>query len=286
VPRDLTDSVIVITGASSGIGAATALACAGAGMDVVLNARRADRLEAIAERVGDLGRRAVIVDGCVTEADMSERLLDTAIAEFGRVDAVFANAGYGLNKPFVDETDDDLRRIFEVNFFAAVDLLRAGARRLLDTGGGHLLMCSSCLSKFALPDHGAYSATKSAQAAVCSAMRLELAGHGIEVSSVHPITTTTELFDVSARTSGLEPPANGVPEHAPGFLVQPPERVARAIVACLRRPRREVWTSLLVRTVAGAMTIFPPLYDWSMRRQMKAEMKALREKGHAPPRQA
>ncbi len=272
MPRDLTDHVIVITGASSGIGAATAVACARAGMDLVLNARREDRLGAVADRVRGSGRGAALVVGDVTEPGFSRRLIDAAEERFGRLDAVFANAGYGMSRTALETDDEDWRRMFEVNFFAAVDLLRAAARHLIERRRrGHLLMCSSCLSKFALPNSAAYAATKAAQNAVCSAMRLEHADDGIAVSSVHPITTTTEFFEVSARLSGTDVPPSGTPGHAPGFFTQPPERVAQAVVECLRRPRPEVWTSHIVRTVAGAMTIFPRFGDWVLRRQARKD---------------
>jgi short-subunit dehydrogenase len=272
MPRLLTDRVIIVTGASSGIGAATAVECARAGMDLVLNARRPDRLEVVAKHVRDLGRRTALVVGDVTEAGITSRMLDAAESTFGRFDAVFANAGYGSMRPVVHETDADLRRMFDVNFFASVDLLRAAAQRLIDRDRpGHLLMCSSCVSKFTLPRHGAYSATKAAQNAICSAMRLEHAAHGIYVSSVHPITTRTEFSAVSAAVSGREPPAAGTPDHAPRFFTQSPERVARAVVRCLRRPCPEVWTSHIVRSVAGVMTAFPRFTDvvlgWQTRRE-------------------
>ncbi len=264
---DLTGKVIIITGVSSGIGAATAVECARAGMDLVINARREDRLKRVAESVKGLGRRAAIVTGDVTEAGISERMLDAAEKEFGSFHSVFANAGYGMTKQVLDNTDEQLRRMFDVNFFAGVELLRAAGRRLLRSGrSGHLLMCSSCLSKFALPNHGAYSATKAAQNSICSAMRHELKSHGIDVSSVHPITTTTEFFKVSASVSECDPTNADLPKHSPRMFVQPPERVARAVVRCLRRPCSEVWTSHIVRTVAGAMTAFPRFYDWSIAR--------------------
>jgi NAD(P)-dependent dehydrogenase (short-subunit alcohol dehydrogenase family) len=266
--RDLTGKVIVITGASSGIGAATAVECAEAGMDVVLNARRADRLEQVAALVQGCGRGAAIVAGDVREPGISARMLETAADRFGRFDVVFANAGYGIEKPMARVEASELREIFEVNFFAAVELLREAAARLMrQKRGGHLLMCSSCISKFTLPWFGAYCATKAAQGHVCRAMRLELRPYGIEVASVHPITTTTEFFEAAAAASGLEPRHAELPRHAPRLFVQPPQRVARAVVRCLRRPRPEVWTSHVVRTVAGVMTMFPRFMDWAVGRE-------------------
>jgi short-subunit dehydrogenase len=271
---DLREKVIIITGASSGIGAATALQCARAGMDIVLNARREDRLEEVAGKIRQLDRKAALVVGDVTEPGIGQRLLDAAEEQFGRFDVVFANAGYGMNKTVLDMTDEEWRRMFEVNLFAGIELLRAAAQRLLDRNQpGHLLMCSSCLSKFSLPRHSAYAATKAAQNAVCSAMRHELRDRNIYVSSVHPITTTTEFFEVSAHASGRPPERAKLPDHTPGFLVQRPERVARAVVRCLRRPCPEVWTSLLVRTMAGFMTISPRFYEWAIHRQTAGELR-------------
>jgi NAD(P)-dependent dehydrogenase (short-subunit alcohol dehydrogenase family) len=275
--RDLQGKTIIITGASSGIGAATALLCAEAGMDVVLSARREDRLREVVALVERRGRRAALVVRDVAGPGMSAHLLDAAEQQFGRHDIVFSNAGYGMNKTALEMTDEEWRRMFDVNFFSGVELLRAAAQRLIERDRpGHLLMCSSCLSKFSLPRHSAYAATKAAQNMLCSAMRHELRDQNIYVSSVHPITTTTEFFEASARAGGRPPEGASLPDHTPKFMVQRPERVARAVVRCLRRPCPEVWTSLLVRTMAGFMTISPRFYDWAIRRQTADELRAER----------
>ncbi|HMN95119.1 MAG TPA: SDR family NAD(P)-dependent oxidoreductase [Phycisphaerales bacterium] len=266
----LADKVLIVTGASSGIGAATALAAAEAGMDVLINARRMERLARVAELVEERGRRAEIVVGDVAEQGLSQRLLDAADERFGRFDAVFANAGYGMELPATEVPEEALRAIFETNFFASVELIRLSALRLIASGRpGHLLMCSSCLAKFTLPGFSAYSATKAAQAHLCRAMRFELAPHGIEVSSVHPITTVTEFFDRAAERSGRESTPSGVHDHVPRWMIQTPERVAAAVIQCLRRPRSEVWTSHIVRLSSGLFNAFPSVLDMVMRREAK-----------------
>jgi short-subunit dehydrogenase len=273
--RDLRGKTIVITGASSGIGAATALACARAGMNVVLNARRADKLGAVADSVQQAGVEAESVVGDVTDAGISQRMLEAAHDRFGRFDAVFANAGYGFDLAAHKVSDEKLREIFDVNFFAAMDLLNAAVSRLLTEGRpGHLLMCSSCLGRFTLPGHSAYSATKAAQAHLCTAMRIELRPHDIYVSSVHPITTITEFFEVSSRLSGKDPDGKSVPEHAPRLFVQPAARVANAVVRCLRRPRPEVWTSFTTRAVAALMTLSPRFGDVILGKAWKHDQKS------------
>jgi len=261
---ELSGRTIVITGASSGIGAATAVACAAAGMDVVLAARRADRLGAAAARVREIGRTAVCVRADVTDPASDETLLDAAATLPGGLDVVFANAGYGLDRDLIDTADTAVRGLFETNVFAAHRLLVAAAGRLrAGDRPGHLLSCSSCLARFTLPGSAAYAASKAAQASLATGLRLELRGTGIVVSSVHPVTTTTEFFDVAAAgddgaASRLRGPAR--------WLAQPPERVARAVVACLRRPRPEVWTSAPTRWGAGLMVAMPRLGDAICRR--------------------
>lgn len=262
MPTKLTDQVIVITGSSSGIGAATALACAKAGLHTILHGRDADRLARVAAAVRALGRSAELVVGDVTDRGLNLRLLDTALQRFGRFDVVFANAGYGFKKPTHELGVVELRRIFEVNFFASHELLCEAARRLLAARRpGHLLMCSSAVAKFTLPNFAAYSATKAAQNHFCRAMRMELRPHGIEVASVHPITTRTEFFARAADYVDPHPPAGRRSGPGPGWLLQSPETVANAIVRCLRRPRPEVWTSTLTRAAAALMTMFPRFMD-------------------------
>jgi short-subunit dehydrogenase len=273
----LAGRVFVITGASSGIGRATAIEAARADMDVVVAGRRVDRLESVVREIAGLGRRGHAVAGDVADPTFAARLLDESERVFGRFDAVFANAGYGAEKRAIEFGDGELRRMFEVNFFASVDLVRLAAERLIAAKRrGHLLMCSSCVAKFTLPGYGPYSATKAAQAMVCRAMRYELREYGIEVSSVHPVTTQTEFFDVatgggaSAAARGAdEIPQPSVAAHAPKFIIQSPERVARAVVRCLRRPVAEVWTSFPTRLGAAIFTAFPWVADRFLAGQLK-----------------
>lgn len=258
---------IIITGASSGIGAATAVACARAGMDVVIHGRRQAQLERVAQTIRTAGRGAEIVIGDVTDNGIHERLLDAAATRFGGFYAVFANAGYGVYRAIHEMPDDELRRIFEVNFFAGVALLRLAAQRLIaGSRPGHLLMCSSALAKFTLPCFSAYSATKAAQNHVCRAMAWELAPQRIHVTSVHPVTTRTDFFETAASQSHGRRDFN-----PPESMIQTPEHVAGRIVRCLLRPRPEVWPSGSARVFAGLGTIFPGLIDWFAHQAMKRQ---------------
>jgi short-subunit dehydrogenase len=257
--------VAVITGASAGIGAATAVELAKGGHDLLLVARRHDRLAAVAARASEAsGRpvRAELLQLDVAEPSSAARILDAAERAFGRFDVVYANAGYGMERSMHAMGLGELRAMFETNFFSSVELCNEAARRLLAARRtGHLIMCSSCVAKFTLPDFGAYSASKAAQAHVARAMAYELRPHGIMVSSVHPVTTATEFFDVVR--DGL--PAGARQQYAihdmSKFFVQRPEKVARAIARSIGKPRTEIWTSLPTRVAAGAITAFPWLLD-------------------------
>ncbi|MDG2094212.1 MAG: SDR family NAD(P)-dependent oxidoreductase [Phycisphaerales bacterium] len=257
---DLKDRVLVITGGGTGIGASTAMAAAHAGMHVFLCGRRSEPLQRIVDGIRSLGSQAFFMELDVTERDSEIRLLDEAEARLGTPWAIFANAGRGLSRPAHETTPDEMASIFEVNFFATHRLFSEATRRMIEHGrGGHLLACASCLSRFAIPDHAAYAATKASQDMLCQAVRMEVEPHGIHVSSVHPITTTTEFFDTAARHSGVDDLS--VMKDTPRAFIQSPDRVADAIVRCLRKPRPEVWTSRIVRYATVIRNLYPKFFD-------------------------
>lgn len=268
MPIDLRNKPIIITGASSGIGLATALECSKAGMPVVLTARRRERLDDAAKRIRGQGGKAVVLTDDVADPRSGERAVEACMNEFGSVYGVFANAGYGVEVAVHEMTDADVRRMFEVNFFGTIHSVRPALPHMLGSGSGHVLICSSCLAKFAIPYFGVYSATKAAQNHIGRAMRLELEPMGIHVSTVHPVGTKTEFFETAQKLSGTAP----MIQHSPEMFMQPPERVARAVVKCLTKPKPEVWTSLFVRLGMAISTAFPRLADMGVRGMVKQRM--------------
>ena len=264
--RTLTDAVLVITGASSGIGAAVAEAAGAAGMRVALNGRRAEKLDAVAARVRAAGGQALPVPGDVTEAGDVERLFAEAEAAFGGVDAALANAGYGLEKRFEETSMDEHRAIFETNHFGTLLTLRAGleAVRRKPAGLRHLLVTSSCVSELGPPRYGAYAATKAAQDCVAQALRAEVAAEGISVTTIHPVGTRTEFFNEAATRSGKR--RAQADTNTPALFTQTAEHVAERVVAALRRPRAEVWPSRPARFAFAAATAFPGLTAWGLAR--------------------
>jgi short-subunit dehydrogenase len=261
MPIDLTGKPIVITGASSGIGLSTALHCARAGMPVLLAARRVDRLKDAAERIQREGGRAIAFACDVADPEASRRMIDACLNNFGSIYSVFANAGYGLEKPIHEMPDADIRAMFEVNFFGTLHTIRPALPHMLSARQGHILICSSCLAKFSIPYFGVYSATKAAQNHISRAMKMELEPLGIHVSSVHPVGTKTEFFETAQHLSGDQT----LLQHTPPMFMQSPDTVARAVVRCLRRPKAEVWTSQLVRIGMAVSMLVPRFADMGVR---------------------
>lgn len=259
---DLTGKPIAITGASSGIGRATAIACARAGMPVALGARRMDKLKEVAREIEHFGGKALAIELDVISDEQSRAFIERAESEFGPLHAVFANAGFGFDRPGHETTDQQMREIFETNFFGTLNVIHPAVARFIERRAGHVLICSSSIGKMAIPGYGAYCATKAAQWHVGRAMRHELKPLGIHVSTVHPIGTRTEFSQEARRRSGGE----SLVANTPKALIQPPERVAKAVVACLRRPRTEVWTSLPSRLGLGVFSTFPRLADFTLDR--------------------
>jgi len=192
----MADPVMLITGASSGIGAATARAAA-TGYRLVLAARRQDELEALAEELGG-AERALAVRCDVTEWDEVEAMRDAALEGFGRIDVVFANAGFGASRGFTEESVEHWRSMVLTNVYGVALTIRATLPHLLERGDGHFLVTSSIAGRRVLPG-SLYSATKWAATAIGEALRAELRqmhdNSKIKVTLIEPGMTDTDFFD-------------------------------------------------------------------------------------------
>ena len=192
LPAPSYGSTVVITGASSGIGAATAERAAAAGWRLVLAARSEQKLRELTERLGG-SERAVAVTCDVREWDDQQRAVSAALDSFGRLDASFANAGFGARRGFLEETPELWREMVLTNVYGAALTVRASLPALKDSRG-HLLLTGSVAGRVALPG-SLYSCTKWAVTAMAEAARQELAGSGVRVTLVEPGMTDTAFFD-------------------------------------------------------------------------------------------
>ena len=244
----LEGKTILITGASSGIGEATARACISAGMRCVITARREDRLKKLC---GELGDSCSYIAGNVTEEGFNQHLLD----ESGEVYAIFANAGHGLDQKMVDSRMEQFEELFTLNVFSAVELASLATKEMIKRKSGHIILNASCLSKFSVPHNGAYCGSKSALESIAKSMRMELKKSNVFVSTVHPVGTKTEFFKESSSRSETE--FSDFEKNYPAWLMQPPEKVAKAVVKCLRKPKPEIWTNTPMRLISTLFTAFP-----------------------------
>jgi NADP-dependent 3-hydroxy acid dehydrogenase YdfG len=192
----MADPVMLITGASSGIGAATARAAA-AEHRLVLAARRLEELESLAAELGG-EERALAVRCDVTEWDQVEAMTAAGLERFGRIDAVFANAGFGATRGFLEESPEHWRSMVLTNVYGVALTVRATLPHLLERGDGHYLITSSVAGRRALPG-SLYSATKWAATAIGEALRAELRqmheNKAIKVTLIEPGMTDTDFFD-------------------------------------------------------------------------------------------
>ena len=194
---------MLITGASSGIGAATARHAVEAGWRVVLAARSEDKLEAL---VAELGEERALAQRCdVAEFDQQEALVAAALDRFGRLDVAFANAGFGAARGFLKEDPDQWRSMVLTNVLGVAFTIRAVLPHLKDRGGGHFVLTSSVAGRRALPG-SLYAATKHAVTAMGESLRQELRNEGsaVRVTLIEPGMVDTPFFD-NRPSEALEP---------------------------------------------------------------------------------
>jgi NADP-dependent 3-hydroxy acid dehydrogenase YdfG len=251
---ELTGAVVAITGASAGIGRASALAFARAGSRLALAARRVDRLEQLAAEVRGLGSEAIVMQTDVASASDVRRFVAAAVERWGRLDVMVNNAGYGVRGRVEETPVEDYRRLMEVNFLGTVHGTREALAVMRGQGRGVIINVSSIVGHRALAGGAAYAATKAAQVSLTESLRLELRGTGIAACSVHPIATDTEFSEVAERASAGR-------RGGPLGPKQSAEAVARAIVACARRPRPEVYPHRLSRAIVWLNALAPGLVE-------------------------
>jgi short-subunit dehydrogenase len=267
--------VVVITGASSGIGRALAVVLSGHGAKLVLSARRLARLE---ELNREIGGAHICVQTDVSSERACTELIAHAHRHFGRIDTLVCNAGYGLIKPVAETTADELRGIMATNLAGSLDcirptvpLMRAQAER--DGYRGQIMLVSSIVARRSIPMLGAYAATKAAQLSLAEALRVECAVDRIAVSSVHPIGTESEFSQSAVAGAEVARPSTMQ------LRKQTSEHVATVLARAIRRPRPEVWPSRPSRLAASLGTAMPRLIDWLLARHLAQHRE---RSGHKP----
>jgi hypothetical protein len=250
----LRDSTVVITGASSGIGRATAVEMARRGAHVILGARRTELLQQVAAECAVFGVRSAAVACDVTKPDDCARL----ISEAGEVDVLVNNAGFAIFDAVAEAKADDLHAMMETNYFGMVNCTKAVLPRMLERGRGTIVNVASIAGIMGYARMGGYCATKFATIGFTEALRDEILSRGVRVALVCPGTTETEFFVKAER--GKMPGASRL------LPAVSPERVARAICDAAEDGRYRRMIPLFAATYMRMKEVFPRLAHLLMRR--------------------
>jgi NAD(P)-dependent dehydrogenase (short-subunit alcohol dehydrogenase family) len=265
--KRLRDQVMVITGGTSGIGLATAKRAAERGARVVLCSRNEPDLRATVAAIEQSGGKAQSVVADVSKPEDVERLAATAVEEFGALDTWVNNAGVSFYGRLTEVAIEDMRRLFEVNFWGTVYGARAAVARLRGSGGA-LINIGSIVSDRAIPLQGAYSASKHAVKGFTDALRMELEEEGapISVTLIKPSAIDTPYFQHAKNYMPVEP--------KPPAPVYAPEVVADAILRAAEHPVRDITIGGGGRFLSAVGTALPRLTDFYMERAMFSSQRS------------
>jgi NADP-dependent 3-hydroxy acid dehydrogenase YdfG len=246
VSLELAGRVVAVTGASSGIGKATALACAHAGAAVALAARREDRIDGLAAEIAAAGGRAIAVRTDVTDESESRRFVERTTEAFGRLDALINSAGMMTLGPADGANTDDWRRTIAVNVFGVLYCIHSALPVMRRQGGGDIVNLSAIGGRTALPGVGIYCLTKFGIGAFSESLRQEVAPLGIRVTLIEPgFVESTEIFRENSQALQDEMRARlNVPQPLE------PKDVADAVVYAISRPSHVAVNEMLVRPAA------------------------------------
>ena len=254
---NLTDKVVLITGASSGFGEDAARLFAKEGCKVVLAARRLDRLQALAAEIQNAGGEALAIPVDVREPAEIEVMVQTALDLYGRIDILFNNAGYGSVDWFENlDPERNIDTIIRVNLIGTMLVTRAVLPSMLEQRSGHIINMSSVAGLIAAPLITTYSAGKYGVRAFTDALRREVSPFGINVSGIYPGPATTEFGKKLDRTRSREKVRTFKYPHLTS------EYVAQRVVEVAKRPTRTLVIPWWFRIITTFDTLFPVFVDW------------------------
>ncbi|HEU5343602.1 MAG TPA: SDR family oxidoreductase, partial [Ktedonobacterales bacterium] len=241
--RDLRGQVALVTGASSGIGAAIAEALALRGVRVTLAARRVDRLDALAERLRQAdgaGETQVVACDVREEAQVREAVSQT-LERWGALDILVANAGFGGRGPLVDGDPARWKAMLDTNVFGLLLTLKYGARPMLEAGRGHVVVMSSIAGVVTTAGGAAYCGSKAAASAIADALRMEVGPQGVAVTAIEPGVVISEFQAVA------EYPPDILENMLHGATPLQPADIARVVVQVCEQPEHATVGELIIR---------------------------------------
>jgi len=247
---------IAITGSSSGIGRTAAHHLASRGFGVVIASEQSEANQRVREEIVEAGFRAEVVDLDLLDSQSVESFCLRVNQKVEFCEILINNAGIGLHKTLEESSEEEFRRVFEVNFFALTNLCRQAVSYMKEMGTGHIINISSASARRSLGHMSCYGATKGAVHCFSQALRLEVARYGIAVTEILPISVRTEFFD----RAGYQPKG----------LVQTPETIARLVERAIRTREAELCSSQLTR-LGFLLDVIAPnfssrLLEWQQKR--------------------
>lgn len=248
--------VVIVTGASSGIGESTAREFAQAGAITVLAARRAERLERLQKEIEDIGGQALAVPTDLTDLDQITNLVQTTLATLGRIDILANIAGWGLYDWFEELSAEELRRHYEVNVIGLAELTRQVIPTMKAQRSGFILNMSSYVSRISVPPLTVYASTKYAVEGLTDGLRRALLPWGITVIRIHPSSVSGTEFNRRVVRPGT------VKYRAVPIGRISRERLARHIVGLIEKPQRALFISRIYEVPVLINKLFPEFLDW------------------------
>ena len=239
----LTGKVALVTGASSGIGAATAIALAEEGAKVVLSARRADRMQEVAERIKGAGGSAIAIIGDVSVEADADRMVSETVNAYGQIDIVVNNAGVMLLGPIADADLEDWRRMININVLGLMYVTHAALPHMKSRNAGHIVNISSTAGRMARAGAGVYNASKWGVGAFSESLRQELHKTKIRVTIIEPGIVATELRDHITNATAKQQ----INDMANAMVMLEPEDVSASIIYAVTQPERVNVNEILIR---------------------------------------
>jgi short-subunit dehydrogenase len=259
---ELNQKIILITGASSGIGKDTAIAMAERGARVILCARSEDKLQQVAATIQQTGGFALPVPLDVTRRAAVEDAVNTVLARFGRIDVLVNNAGIGYFGTLVDMPLEAMEKVMAVNFWGVIHCTQAVLPAMIQQKSGQIINVASVAGKRGIPGLAIYCASKFALVGLTESLRAEVADYGIQVILICPTSTDTPFFE-NAGSDGK------IPNKSRGLGMMSSKAVAEAIVEASIKGKREVVLSTSAKALLAMNTLFPSLVDWGMRKVLQ-----------------
>lgn len=274
--RSIEGQVVVITGASSGIGHATALELARRGATLVLTARSQAALESVAEEIAERGGRAIALAADVSKPDELKKLADRAIAEFGRIDCWINNASVAVWATIDAMSIEDVDRVIAVDLLGVIYGVKAVLPQMLFQGSGTIINVASVLGERSIPLLSTYSAAKHGVKGFTESLRMEVKGRGIDVVLVLPSAINTPFYTWGKSRMGVRPD--------PVSMVYDPRVVARAIAGAIEKPRRDVYVGSVGKALSIAQRLSPRAVDYYMtqrRRMFTDQITSIPDRGES-----